>query len=181
MLIYFVAVEMAFCCVTSAVSRCAVGGRSVPFSPSKRETYWLCRTRTAFQRYAFSENTRRGVRFFCVEMMITACFAKCRWRFSVIFVQIVLPVAFPGLARSAFFGATTPCRCLLSSVGKSLFRAFSQKWGTLSRNTRSFRVFIASSRAPTYAHSAGFRFLSSPFVCYRLIFSALWVKMVFFS
>ena len=88
---------------------------------------------------------------------------------------------FPDLARSAFFDATIPCRCLLSSVGKSLFRAFSQKRGTLSRNTRSFRVFIASSRARTYAHSAGFRFLPSPFVCYRLIFSALWVKMVFFS
>ena len=87
---------------------------------------------------------------------------------------------FPGLARSAFFDATTPCRCPLSSVGKSLFRAFSQKRGTLSRNTRSFRVFVAGFRARTYAHSAGFRFLPSPFVCYRLIFSVLWVKMVFF-
>lgn len=97
MLFYFVAVEMAFCCVTSAVSRCAVGGRSVPFSPGKRDNYWLCRTRTAFQRYAFSENTRRGVRFFCVEMMIALCFVRRGWRFGVIFVQIVLPVAFPVL------------------------------------------------------------------------------------
>ena len=97
MLFYFVAVEIAFCCVTSAVSRCAVGGRSVPFSPGKRETYWLCRTRTAFQRYAFFENTRRGVRFFCVEMTIALCFAKYRWRSGVIFVQIVLPVALPVL------------------------------------------------------------------------------------
>ena len=88
---------------------------------------------------------------------------------------------FVGLARSAFFDATTPCRCPFSSVGKPLFRAFSQKRGTLSRNTGSFRVFIAGSRAPTYAHSAGFRFLPSPFVCYRLIFSALWVKIVVFS
>ncbi len=92
MLFYFVAVEIAFCCVTSAVSRCAV-----PFSPGKRETYWLCRTRTAFQRYAFFENTRRGVRFFCVEMTIALCFAKYRWRSGVIFVQIVLPVALPVL------------------------------------------------------------------------------------
>lgn len=88
---------MAFCCVTSAVSRCAVGGRSVPFSPGKRDTYWLCRTRTAFQRYAFSENTRRGVHFFCVEMMIALHSAKCRWRSDVIFVQIILPVALPVL------------------------------------------------------------------------------------
>lgn len=88
---------MAFCCVTSAVSSCAVGGRSMPFSPGKRDTYWLCRTRTAFQRYAFSENTRKGVRFFCVETMIALCFVRRRWRFSVIFVQIVLPVAFPVL------------------------------------------------------------------------------------
>ena len=172
---------MAFCCVTSAVSRCAVGGRSVPFSPGKRDTYWLCRTRTAFQRYAFSENTRRGVCFFCVEMTIVLYFAKCRWRSGVIFVQIVLPVAFPVLHVPRFSMPLPPCRCPLSSVGKSLFRAFSQKRGTLSRNTGSFRVFIAGSRAPTYAHSAGFRFLPSLFVCYRLIFSALWVKIVVFS
>ena len=88
---------------------------------------------------------------------------------------------FAGLARSAFFDATTPCRCPLSPVGKPLFRAFSQKRGTLSRNTGSFRVFIAGSCARTYAHSAGFRFLPSLFVCYRLIFSTLWVKIVVFS
>ena len=172
---------MAFCCVTSAVSKCAVGGRSVPFSPGKRDTYWLCRTRTAFQRYAFSENTRRGVRFFCVEMMISSCFAKQRWRFSVIFVQIVLPVALLVLHVPRFSMPPPPCRCPLSSVGKPLFRAFSQKRGTLSRNTGSFRVFIAGSRARTYAHSAGFRFLPSLFACYRLIFSALWVKIAVFS
>ena len=134
---------MAFCCVTSAVSRCAVGGRSVPFSPSKRDTYWLCRTRTAFQRYAFSENTRRGVRFFCVEIMIALRFAKCRWRSGVIFVQIVLPVAFPVLHVPRFSMPLPPCRCPLSSVGKSLFRAFSQKRGPFL-GTRA--VFAFSSR-----------------------------------
>ena len=96
-------------------------------------------------------------------------------------MQIVLPVAFPVLHVPRFSMPPPPCRCPLSSVGKPLFRAFSQKRGTLSRNTGSFRVFIAGSRAPTYAHSAGFRFLPSRFVCYRLIFSALWVKMVVFS
>ena len=134
---------MAFCCVTSAVSKCAVGGRSVPFSPGMRDTYWLCRTRTAFQRYAFSENTRRGVRFFCVEIMIALRFARCRCRSGVIFVQIVLPVAFPVLHVLRFSMPLPPCRCPLSSVGKPLFRAFSQKRGILSRNTASFRVFIA--------------------------------------
>lgn len=168
---------MAFCCVTSAVSRCAVGGRSVPFSQGKRDTYWLCRTRTAFQRYAFSENTRRGVRFFCVEMMIALCFVKRRWRFSMIFVQIVLPVAFPVLHVPRFSMPPPHVGARSRRLGN---RSFSQKRGTLSRNTRSFRVFVAGSRARTYAHSAGFRFLPSPFVCYRLIFSALWVKMVFF-
>ena len=88
---------------------------------------------------------------------------------------------FAGLARSAFFDATATCRCPLSSVGKPRFRAFSQKRGTLSRNTGGFRVFIAGSRARTYAHSAGFRFLPSPFLCFALIFSALWVKIVVFS
>ena len=84
-------------CDECSVEMCRRGGRSVPFSPGKRETYWLCRTRTAFQRYAFFENTRRGVRFFCVEMTIALCFAKYRWRSGVIFVQIVLPVALPVL------------------------------------------------------------------------------------
>ena len=172
---------MAFCCVTSAVSRCAVGGRSVPFSPGKRDTYWLCRTRTAFQRYAFSENTRRGVRFFCVEMMIALCFAKCRCRSGVIFVQIVLSVALLVLHVPRFSMPPPHVGACSRRLGNRSFVLSRKNGGTLSRNTGSFRVFIAGSRAPTYAHSAGFRFLPSPFVCYLLIFSVLWVKIVVFS
>lgn len=153
-------------------------GRSVPFSSGKRDTYWLCRTRTAFQRYAFSENTRRGVRFFCVEIMIVLCFAKCRWRSGVIFVQIVLSVALPVLHVPRFSMPPPHVGARSRRLGN---RSFAQKRGTLSRNTGSFRVFIAGSRAPTYAHSAGFRFFPSLLVCYRLIFSALWVKIVVFS
>lgn len=134
---------MAFCCVTSAVSKCAVGGRSVPFSPGKRDTYWLCRTRTAFQRYAFSENTRRGVRFFCVEMKIAACFAKCRWRFSVIFVQIVLPVAFPVLHVPRFSMPPPHVGACSRRLGNRSF-ALSRKNGEPFLGTRA--VFAFSSR-----------------------------------
>lgn len=150
---------MAFCCVTSAVSRCAVGGRSVPFSSGKRDTYWLCRTRTAFQRYAFSENTRRGVRFFCVEMMIALCFVKRRWRFSVIFVQIVLPVAFPVLhvprfsmpppkSVPALVGWEIALSCFLAKTGNP----FSEH-GQFSRFRRGFsRAYVrALSRFSFFA------------------------------
>ena len=166
--------------MTSAVSSCAVGGRSVPFSPGKRDTYWLCRTRTAFQRYAFSENTRRGVRFFCVEMMIALCFAKCRWRSGVIFVQIVLPVAFPVLHVPRFSMPPPHVGARSRRLGNRSF-ALSRKNGESFLGTRPVFAFSSRVLARTYAHSAGFRFLPSPFVCYRLIFSALWVKIVVFS
>lgn len=138
---------MAFCCVTSAVSRCAVGGRSVPFSPSKRDTYWLCRTRTAFQRYAFSENTRRGVRFFCVEMMISLCFAKCRWQSGVIFVQIVLPVAFAVLHVPRFSMPTPHVGARSRRLGNRSF-ALSRKNGEpFSEHGKFSRFHCGFSRA----------------------------------
>ena len=152
-------------------------GRSVPFSSGKRDTYWLCRTRTAFQRYTFSENTRRGVRFFCVEMTIALYFAKCRWRSGVIFVQIVLPVASPVLHVPRFSMPPPHVGARSRRLGNRSF-ALSRKNGEPFLVTRAVSAF---SRAPTYAHSAGFRFLPSLFVCYQLIFSALWVKIVVFS
>lgn len=134
---------MAFCCVTSGSVEMCRRGRSVPFSPGKRDTYWLCRTRTAFQRYAFSENTRRGVRFFCVEMMIALCFVKRRWRFSVIFVQIVLPVAFPVLHVPRFSMPPPHVGARSRRLGNRSF-ALSRKNGEPFLGTRA--VFAFSSR-----------------------------------
>ena len=88
---------------------------------------------------------------------------------------------FAGLARSAFFDATTPhvgarsCR-----LGNRSF-ALSRKNGESFLGTRPVFAFSSRVLARTYAHSAGFRFLPSPFLCFALIFSTLWVKMVVFS
>ena len=76
-------------------------------------------------------------------MMITQYFAKCIWRFSVIFVQIVLPVAFPVLHVPRFSMPPPHVVARSRRLGNRSF-ALSRKNGEAFLGTRA--VFAFSSR-----------------------------------